>query len=288
MTYIEFINGIISSRGQWCIYGNDYFEMHHILPKCLGGEGDYKNNNFKRRSHHSNCIWLYPKEHFIAHKLLAEENPNNFSIVSAYWQMATKNTEKGIITLTPQEYDEAKSLFINSLKLKEVSDETKLKMSVAASKRVGDKNPMFGKHHSDQSKTLISKNRTGKCLGSKRPKDACIKTSIALKGKKKSKEAVLHMSESQKKYWENMSDEKYTDECLKRSMRAKALNYSKNFGDQSGENNPRAIKIKCVETGEIFGCIKYANEQYSIKKNQIQKCLKGEIETAGGYHWEKI
>lgn len=81
-----------------------------------------------------------------------------------------------------------------------------------------------------------------------------------------------------------MPDDVYKEKCIKRSQRAKDLNYSSFFGDLSGENNPRAIRVRCIETGEIFGCIKYANEKYSIKPNQIQKCFKGELETAGGYH----
>lgn len=50
---------------------------------CLGGEGDFKNGHFKRNSNHQNCIWLTAQEHFIAHKLLAKENPTNYQLVLA-------------------------------------------------------------------------------------------------------------------------------------------------------------------------------------------------------------
>ncbi len=36
-----------------------YYERHHILPKCLGGENDKEN-----------LVLLTGKEHFICHKLL--------------------------------------------------------------------------------------------------------------------------------------------------------------------------------------------------------------------------
>lgn len=90
MTYAEYIENIINSRGQWGILETTYFEMHHIKPKCWGGEGDYKNGTFKRYSHHPNCIWLYPQEHFTAYKLLAEEFPNDLYIVNAYWLLTYK------------------------------------------------------------------------------------------------------------------------------------------------------------------------------------------------------
>ena len=55
-----------------------------------------------------------------------------------------------------------------------------------------------------------------------------------------------------------------------------------------GSNNPRAKKVRCLETSEIFDCIKYACEAYSLDKHQIIDCCKGRKETAGGYHWEYV
>ena len=39
MTYKEFIDNIIETRGQWNISKGEYFEVHHIIPRCLGGDG---------------------------------------------------------------------------------------------------------------------------------------------------------------------------------------------------------------------------------------------------------
>jgi len=49
---------------------NKYQEKHHIIPKCLGGNNDEEN-----------LIYLFPEEHYYAHKLLAIENPHNKSII---------------------------------------------------------------------------------------------------------------------------------------------------------------------------------------------------------------
>ena len=41
-----------------------YYEGHHIIPKCVGGEGSSKN------WYHDNIVPLTPKEHFLAHNVL--------------------------------------------------------------------------------------------------------------------------------------------------------------------------------------------------------------------------
>ena len=44
MKYLEFINCIINSRGQWpeeVRYSDRGCEKHHIIPKCLGGLPKY-------------------------------------------------------------------------------------------------------------------------------------------------------------------------------------------------------------------------------------------------------
>ena len=65
VTYENYINMIISERGRRLQCGK-YYETHHIIPKCCGGDNS-----------ENNTIDLYPEEHYIAHKLLAMENPEN-------------------------------------------------------------------------------------------------------------------------------------------------------------------------------------------------------------------
>ena len=76
MTYKEFISNILETRGRFAC-GEEYHERHHIMPKCIGGSND-----------ESNLIDLFGREHFEAHRLLAEENPNNKNIQYAWWSMA--------------------------------------------------------------------------------------------------------------------------------------------------------------------------------------------------------
>lgn len=85
MTYSTFINNIIQTRGQWGINPSESFEAHHIMPKCLGGTGSQNKKD-------SNIIWLYPEEHYIAHKLLALEHSDNKKLVYAWHMMAFKHS----------------------------------------------------------------------------------------------------------------------------------------------------------------------------------------------------
>jgi ribosomal protein L32 len=64
----------------------NYYERHHIVPKCLGGS-DNK----------SNIVLLTAKEHFISHKLLCEMYPDNDKLKYAIWVMSnTKRTKRYI------------------------------------------------------------------------------------------------------------------------------------------------------------------------------------------------
>lgn len=142
MTYNEYIQTILIERGHFGISKDEYKERHHIKPKCLGGSNDKEN-----------LIDLYPQEHFIAHKLLAQENPNNIKLTRAYACMAfASNDKEQRYELTPEEYKEAREYFSTSLK-KYYSDKTN--------------HPCYGKHLSEERKKAIGDiNRGNKyCVG---------------------------------------------------------------------------------------------------------------------------
>ena len=101
MTYQEFINNILQTRGRFNC-GNEYHEKHHICPKCMGGLND-----------EDNLIDLFAREHFEAHRLLALENPNNDKLVYAWWNMCQcpGSAQKRQI-VTSEEYEEARKMYI--------------------------------------------------------------------------------------------------------------------------------------------------------------------------------
>ena len=140
MTYLNFINQIIDSRGRFSC-GDEYHEKHHIIPKCIGGTDE-----------ESNLIDLYAREHFEAHRLLALENPENEKLGFAWWIMSTKSSKTNDrYELTAEEYEEAKIALSAA--------QSKTKKEIFADKQ---NHPMYGKTHSDEAKAKMSKAKKGK------------------------------------------------------------------------------------------------------------------------------
>lgn len=140
MTYNEYIQNILSSRGRFAC-GKEYHERHHIVPRSIGGCDDDEN-----------LIDLYAREHYEAHKLLYEENPNNEAIAFAWWMMSTKNDKTaGRYELTADEYELAKAALSIA--------QSKVKKELFANK---ENHPMFGRTQSEDSKEKMRKAKRGK------------------------------------------------------------------------------------------------------------------------------
>lgn len=71
MNYQKIYNQLITRRQNEILHENIYGEIHHIVPKCLGGNNDK-----------SNLVRLTAREHYIAHLLLAKIH-NIFGLYSA-------------------------------------------------------------------------------------------------------------------------------------------------------------------------------------------------------------
>ena len=52
--------------------------------------------------------------------------------------------------------------------------------------------------------------------------------------------------------------------------------------------NPKARKVQCVETGEIFDCMADAGEWASCSNHNISSVCNGRLKTSGGYHWKYV
>ena len=55
----------------------------------------------------------------------------------------------------------------------------------------------------------------------------------------------------------------------------------------SGENSARAVKVRCIETGEIFNTVTQAGLSVGISQSSISEALKTGCKR-GGYHWEYV
>lgn len=91
-----------------------YVERHHIIPRCMGGDNNKKN-----------LVELTPEEHYVAHQLLVKIYPDNDKLVYAAHKMtvSSKNQQRN-----NKRYGWLKRKYSNICK-----------------KRVGKKNPSYGK-----------------------------------------------------------------------------------------------------------------------------------------------
>ena len=74
--------------------------------------------------------------------------------------------------------------------------------------------------------------------------------------------------------------------CWTEEMKQHLSRVRKANGLSANENNPKATCVICLETGEVFNCIKYAMQKYDIKtEGSMTIALKNPMRTAGGKHW---
>lgn len=103
--YSKFIEDIIIQCGQHrknqANHSNEIFERHHIIPRCKGGADELYN-----------LIDLTPREHYIAHKLLAEEYPEEEKIVCAWHFMSV--IKGSLYQPTPEEYEKSRKAIIQA------------------------------------------------------------------------------------------------------------------------------------------------------------------------------
>ena len=272
MTYNEFIQNIINIRGQWNIPEGEYFERHHIIPKCKDGSNSKEN-----------IIYLYAREHFIAHKLLAEENPKDYQLVNAYMRMTTSTN--GDYNITPEEYEEAKKLFskLQSENLKALwanlsSEEKFLRQHKGHLTRKSN----IEKYNATIEKTrqsLLNKTPYEKALIKEKRKNSLINKSEAEKQLEH-----IHRSEAAKKRMANLSKEKL-EAIIKKSKQTKANWSEEKRREIIAKTTPQGVKVVCIETGVIYNSIKEANEWCG---GNVCNVCKGRSKTAGGYHWKYL
>lgn len=148
MTYEQFIQNILDTRGRFAC-GEQYHERHHIVPKCIGGTDEV-----------NNLIDLFAREHYIAHQLLAKENPDNDKLTYAWWAMShwINETTQERYKITPEEYEEAK-LAYSKFMSERMSGENCPFYGIS---RYGEDNPHYGHTHSPETKALLSKLAKGR------------------------------------------------------------------------------------------------------------------------------
>lgn len=222
MNYQGIYNNIINkAKIQFRSKQDAYFERHHILPKCLGG-GNTKEN----------LVLLTAKEHYICHLLLCKIYKNDIKIrakmLYAFYMMKTK--------------------YVHHMRYNGKSFEwAKLQLYGSNGCARGENSIWYGKKHSNTSKEKMRTKRKIACqnpnererlklLATNRTEEHKEKIINANKGKKRSTESKLRMSESHK-------------------------------GLQLNEKNGKSRK--CIVMGTIYPSIREAGRSLNINSDTI-------------------
>ena len=82
MDYQKVYNALISKRKEFPLKKTKklYTELHHIVPRCLGGTDN-----------HENLVRLTAREHFVAHRLLAKMYPEQTGLSKAVFALCSVN-----------------------------------------------------------------------------------------------------------------------------------------------------------------------------------------------------
>jgi hypothetical protein len=143
--------------------GETYYEAHHILPKCLGGEG-----HESQWKYHSNIILLTAREHFICHWLLVRVYPENAKLIYALWMMSNRvgGRRENRYIPSSRAYEEARGLHSKELKKKPAWNTGKLpvRRGISQTKEHVEKRVKAhkGSVRTEESRQRMSEARKGK------------------------------------------------------------------------------------------------------------------------------
>lgn len=147
------------------------------------------------------------------------------------------------------------------------NDKVRVKLSIA---NIGENNPMFGKHHTTETKKKISEAKTG-------DKNAM----YGKRGELSPNYGRKHTDEFRKRQSEIQKGKRMSEEALIKQSISK-----------SGQNNPRSKAVYCSELNEYFWGAQDVQNKYGISRDGVAKCCKGKQETAGKHpitgeklHW---
>lgn len=140
-----------------------------------------------------------------------------------------------------------------------MSDETRRKISQKAKERYTDKtkNPMYGRHHSEESKRKMRELKVG-----------CLNPNYGTKWNETQRERC---SNKGKKL--NLTDERVA--FLKENARAVGLSVG-------------LKPVRCIEDERTFSSITAAAKEYGVSKATLNGQLKGRQKTCAGRHFEYI
>ena len=112
MNYQKIHDSVIErAKNESRVYGQgDYYERHHIIPKCLGGRG--KTHQWKT---HPNIVLLTAREHFVIHQLLVIIHPEAAKLKAALWFMCNQKALGRSYRVSSRLYERARLEYIQQI-----------------------------------------------------------------------------------------------------------------------------------------------------------------------------
>ncbi len=162
MNYQEIYDRLMSRAKSRAIHG--YTEIHHVIPKCLGGDDS-----------DINLVKLTPEEHYVAHQLLVKMHPTHHGLKYAAIRMTSGNRRSNKL------YGWLRKSYAESKRGRKNSPEHIAKVATAHR----------GMKRSDETKRRIAESKRGK------PRPESVRNAVG----KASKErwAAMSMADRQKK-----------------------------------------------------------------------------------------
>lgn len=263
-----------------------YYEGHHILPVCLGGEG--KSTQWKT---HPNIVLLTAREHYIAHDLLRRIYPQEKKLASAFYFMSFQKQRDRKLKLTSRQYEEARialknlaSVMNKGRKLTEEQCEAASRAKKgkplteagrkAAAKRRGEKrDPTIGRKISQattgrkltlEHRQNLSRGKRGK---SRAPHSQ--QTKINLSKGARNRKYKLSPEEVSERY------RKGTVEAMKR--RRKEFDNMIKEGRIPNQKNNLRFENRTTREVSYFYNVKHACEELQVSEGAITRAMKKDI-----------
>ena len=119
--YSTIYHNFINNRKSRKSLKTDFYELHHIIPKSLGGDNS-----------ESNLVKLTPREHFFAHLLLAKTTSGEDSIKMGHALRMMSGITKTKNIINSRQYELSRSVIYNILRSagKDYQEEKNLQNSI--------------------------------------------------------------------------------------------------------------------------------------------------------------
>lgn len=157
-----------------------YVEVHHVLPRCMGGSDDPQN-----------LVRLLPEEHFVAHQLLCKIHPHQKLLAYA------------LVNMIGNPHGQRKNKLYGWIRRKHAKNVSEQMKSLWKDEVVRNKflAAIHRNVNSDSFKAKISKIHKGRV---KSPEEIArfVETKTGMKYKKMSAESRANMASARRKTWE--------------------------------------------------------------------------------------